>query len=196
MLKLQGITKAFEGVSVLENISFTFAESAVTAITGPSGCGKTTLLNIMLGLLLPDSGEIYMQDGMRVSAVFQEDRLIEHFSAAQNLRLTSPQSVTDAEITEALQSLGLPPHDTKRVAKYSGGMRRRVAIARAVLYAPELLLMDEPFKGLDEAARVATAEFVLQRLPNAAIVLVTHEREELAIMRVGATLQLGNDSTK
>ena len=56
MLKLQGITKAFEGVSVLENISFTFAESAVTAITGPSGCGKTTLLNIMLGLLLPDSG--------------------------------------------------------------------------------------------------------------------------------------------
>ena len=85
MLTIRGICKSFEGRSVLKNVSFDFPEAAVTALRGPSGCGKTTLVNIILGLLAPDEGEVLLPASARTAAVFQEDRLIEHFSAARNV---------------------------------------------------------------------------------------------------------------
>ena len=190
MLALRHISKSFDGRSVLRDVSFDFPASAVTALRGPSGCGKTTLVNIILGLLAPDAGEVLLPADARVAAVFQEDRLIEHFSAARNVRLTAPAQVTDAQIYAALAELRLEDAGEKRVSQFSGGMRRRVAVARAVLYQPQILLRDEPFKGLDEDTRAQTAAFLRRVCAQATVVLVTHDAAEAALMGATAELRL------
>lgn len=191
MLTIRGICKSFEGRSVLKNVSFDFPEAAVTALRGPSGCGKTTLVNIILGLLAPDEGEVLLPASARTAAVFQEDRLIEHFSAARNVRLTAPSSVPDEQIHSALSELGLAQEGEKRVSEFSGGMRRRVAVIRAALFQPQLLLLDEPFKGLDEEMRARTASFLRRNCAQATTILVTHDETEAALMGATAELDLG-----
>ena len=191
MLTIRGICKSFEGRSVLKNVSFDFPEAAVTALRGPSGCGKTTLVNIILGLIEPDAGDVLMPASARTAAVFQEDRLIEHFSAARNVRLTAPASVTDEQIRSALSELGLAQEGEKRVSEFSGGMRRRVAVIRAALFRPQLLLLDEPFKGLDEEMRARTAAFLRRNCAQATTILVTHDETEAALMGATAELDLG-----
>lgn len=191
MLTIRGICKSFEGRPVLKNVSFDFPEAAVTALRGPSGCGKTTLVNIILGLLAPDEGEVLLPENTRTAAVFQEDRLIEHFSAARNVRLTAPASVTDEQIRSALSELGLAQEGEKRVSEFSGGMRRRVAVIRAALFRPQLLLLDEPFKGLDEEMRARTAAFLRRNCAQATTILVTHDETEAALMGATAELDLG-----
>ena len=191
MLSIRGICKSFEGRSVLKNVSFDFPEAAVTALRGPSGCGKTTLVNIILGLLAPDEGEVLLPASARTAAVFQEDRLIEHFSAARNVRLTAPASVTDKQIRSALSELGLAQEGEKRVSEFSGGMRRRVAVIRAALFQPQFLLLDEPFKGLDEEMRERTAAFLRRNCAQATTILVTHDETEAALMGAMAELDLG-----
>lgn len=191
MLTIRGICKSFEGRSVLKNVSFDFPEAAVTALRGPSGCGKTTLVNIILGLLAPDEGEVLLPASARTAAVFQEDRLIEHFSAARNVRLTAPSSVPDEQIHSALSELGLAQEGEKRVSEFSGGMRRRVAVIRAALFQPQLLLLDEPFKGLDEEMRARTAAFLRRNCAQATTILVTHDETEAALMGATAELDLG-----
>ena len=191
MLTIRGICKSFEGRPVLEDVSFDFPEAAVTALRGPSGCGKTTLVNIILGLLAPDEGEVLLPASARTAAVFQEDRLIEHFSAARNVRLTAPASVTDEQIRSALSELGLAQEGEKRVSEFSGGMRRRVAVIRAALFQPQFLLLDEPFKGLDEEMRERTAAFLRRNCAQATTILVTHDETEAALMGATAELDLG-----
>ena len=194
MLALRGVSKSFGEKRVLTDVTFTFPEGEVTALRGPSGCGKTTLAHIILGLVEPDAGSVERPREARVAAVFQEDRLIEHFSAMQNLQLTSPADVDASRMRAALRSLGLDADDRKRVSQYSGGMRRRVAIARAALYRPDLIVLDEPFKGLDAHSREYAARFVLETCPRATILLVTHAPEEAALMGATATLYLGGDA--
>ena len=191
MLTIRGICKSFEGRPVLEDVSFDFPEAAVTALRGPSGCGKTTLVNIILGLIEPDAGDVLMPASARTAAVFQEDRLIEHFSAARNVRLTAPASVPDEQIRAALSELGLADEGEKRVSEFSGGMRRRVAVIRAALFQPQLLLLDEPFKGLDEEMRARTASFLRRNCAQATTILVTHDETEAALMGATAELDLG-----
>lgn len=191
MLTIRGICKSFEGRHVLKNVSFDFPEAAVTALRGPSGCGKTTLVNIILGLIEPDAGDVLMPASARTAAVFQEDRLIEHFSAARNVRLTAPASVTDEQIRSALSELGLAQEGEKRVSEFSGGMRRRVAVIRAALFQPQFLLLDEPFKGLDEEMRARTAAFLRRNCAQATTILVTHDETEAALMGATAELDLG-----
>ena len=191
MLTIRGICKSFEGRPVLKNVSFDFPEAAVTALRGPSGCGKTTLVNIILGLIEPDAGDVLMPASARTAAVFQEDRLIEHFSAARNVRLTAPASVPDEQIRAALSELGLADEGEKRVSEFSGGMRRRVAVIRAALFQPQLLLLDEPFKGLDEEMRARTAAFLRRNCAQATTILVTHDETEAALMGATAELALG-----
>ena len=191
MLTIRGICKSFEGRPVLKNVSFDFPEAAVTALRGPSGCGKTTLVNIILGLIEPDAGDVLMPASARTAAVFQEDRLIEHFSAARNVRLTAPASVTDEQIRSALSELGLTQEGEKRVSEFSGGMRRRVAVIRAALFQPQFLLLDEPFKGLDEEMRARTAAFLRRNCAQATTILVTHDETEAALMGATAELDLG-----
>lgn len=175
---LSNITKRFAENTVLDQRSFRFPEGRISCVMGPSGAGKTTLLLLTAGLLTPDSGEI-LGVPERIGFVFQEDRLCEDFSAVTNVRLVTGHSLKAQEIREELMRLGLPEDSLSQpVREYSGGMKRRVSIARAILYAPDLMLLDEPFKGLDEELRIHVMDELKTRMQGKTVILVTHDPEE------------------
>lgn len=163
----------FSGKPVLRDLSLTLPERGVVSIYGPSGCGKTTLLNCLAGICRPDSGRICGIADKRISMVFQENRLLPWISARDNVGFVVEED-QDAAMA-ALAQMELTDVADKRPAALSGGMQRRVAIARALAYGGDVLLLDEPDSGLDEAL----AARVMQRLKAAwrgkLILLVTHD---------------------
>lgn len=176
-MELRNIWKSYGENHVLENFSHTFPLGETTCIMGPSGCGKTTLLRLLLGLESPDSGEILEGERLRKSAVFQEDRLCGNISASANLRLVNP-GLTREAAEDLLSRLGLGGNPAQPVREFSGGMRRRVAILRALAAQYDLLLADEPFQGLDEALKLQTMEFFKESTRGKTLVLVTHDQRE------------------
>ena len=183
-IQIQHIYKSSSGKPVLANFSALLPDGSVTAIMAPSGQGKTTLLRLLMGLEQPDKGSITGLDGMRISPVFQENRLCEYLPVSANLRLTAPQ-LTDGNIREALGQVCLPPSCAGQpVLELSGGMKRRVAILRALLTEHDLLLLDEPFQGLDSAAKAAVITLIRQKSKGKTLVLVTHDKQEA--IRLGA----------
>lgn len=175
---LSGVSKAFDGQQVLTDFSARLPEGETTVLMGPSGCGKTTLLLLLLGLLSPDAGTISGLPG-RISAVFQEDRLCEDFSALSNAALALPRGERK-KAAALLTRLGLGEALQQPVRSLSGGMKRRVAIARGLAADCPLLLMDEPFKGLDEATRGRVMEVVREETAGKTLLIVTHDPEEAA----------------
>lgn len=180
-MKIRHLYKSFDGKAVLTDVSLALDPGRIACLMAPSGRGKTTLLRCIAGLEKPDSGAI---EGLpeRIGFVFQEDRLCEGFSAVDNVRLVTGRAMEEAEICRQLEQLGLAHSLGQPVRELSGGMRRRVAICRAMCCGGGLLLLDEPFKGLDDDARRQTAEYILRRRGNAAILCVTHDREDAAAL--------------
>ena len=172
---LKNIHKAYDGKPVLSGFSLTLKEGKRTCIMGPSGCGKTTLLHILCGLVTPDQGEI---QGMaeRIAMVFQENRLCEQFSALENVRMVALDQTARAKAL--LTRLGLGESMLQKVSALSGGMKRRVAIARALCYDAPLMVMDEPFKGLDEETKDMVMQTVLRETEGKTVLLITHDEEE------------------
>ena len=177
-IQVLGLRKSFGSNLVLDNLNVTFPEHKVTCIMGPSGCGKTTLLNILMGLLSPDSGSVVGVPKLK-SAVFQEDRLCESFSALSNVRLVCDKKVEDKTIIAHLERVGLKDSYGRKVFQLSGGMKRRVAIVRAILAPSDIIFFDEPFKGLDEATKQMTIEYVKENIKGKTVIMVTHNLEEL-----------------
>ena len=173
-IRISHLSKAFDGKAVLRQFSAVIPTGSVTAVMGPSGSGKTTLLRILMGLERADSGEITGLDGLKLSAVFQEDRLMEQLTAVQNIRLVSP-AVTAAQALALLGALRMDAPADQPVRELSGGMKRRVALARALLAPYDLLLLDEPFKGLDEDTRAHVMGVVRDAVRGKTVVLVTHD---------------------
>ena len=176
-LKVQGISKRFGEQAVLRNVTATFPAGSVTCLLGPSGFGKTTLLRIIAGLEQPDAGRI---EGApeRIGFVFQEDRLCEDFSAVSNVRLVTGKSMPKEEIIRHLTEIGLGDSLDKPVREYSGGMKRRVAIVRAICYPADLLILDEPFKGLDEKLRLEVIGYIRKHTGGKTVICVTHEPDD------------------
>ena len=176
-LVLNSVGKAFDGRKVLENVSLRFPAGSVTCILGPSGCGKTTLLRIAAGLEKLDSGIV---EGIpdQIGFVFQEDRLCEEFSAVSNVRLATGKNMPKEEIVRNLEEIGLGDALDKPVRDFSGGMKRRVAIVRAVCCPSELLFLDEPFKGLDEKLRLEVIGYIRKHSNGRTVICVTHEPED------------------
>ena len=143
------------------------------------------MLRLLMGLLEPDSGAI-LGVPARCAAVFQEDRLIEHASPRANVRIALRRDFPAARIDEALSAVGLSDALDRPARELSGGMRRRVAIVRALLSDAPLILMDEPFKGLDAATRARTIRFARPRLAGRTAIVVTHDPDEPALL--GATV--------
>lgn len=176
MLKTVNIGKRFKDNIVLENFTHDFAEGKVTAVLGRSGSGKSTLLNILMGLMLPDSGEV-IRDG-KISAVFQENRLCENLTVSANTRLVTGKRCSREQIADALNEVGLADCADKPVRELSGGMKRRTALLRALLAEYDLLFLDEPFKGLDEETKRIVIEYCKRRISGKTVVLVTHDMDE------------------
>ncbi len=174
---MTGLHKRFGEKRVLCDFSATLPGGEMTVVMGPSGCGKTTLLQMLMGFLRPDKGQV---QGMphHKSAVFQEDRLCEDFSAVSNVQMVCGRKVPESEIVSHLERLDLAGSLRQPVRELSGGMRRRVAIVRAMLAPADIIFLDEPFKGLDEQTRDKVLQYVLAQTCGRTVVAVTHSREE------------------
>ncbi|MEG0753278.1 MAG: ATP-binding cassette domain-containing protein, partial [Angelakisella sp.] len=170
-LVLNRVYYSYQQERLLENISLTAREGRATAIMGASGRGKTTLLHIMAGLLQPDSGDISGIPDCGVSVVFQEDRLLPWMTALENLMVAAPEATAD-DLTKLLWDLGLSGREDAMPAELSGGMARRVAIARALAFGSPLLLLDEPFAGLDSDTKRRTAEVIRRYSQGTTVVAV------------------------
>ena len=155
----------------------------------PSGGGKTTLLRILMGLEAADSGTVEGLAGLRQSAVFQEDRLCQTLSAVSNIRLVNP-SLSLSEAEAALSAVGLAGCGNQRVAEFSGGMRRRVAILRALLAQWNVLFLDEPFKGLDTGTKNLVLADTRRRCAGRTVLLVTHDPGEAEALGAVQVLHL------
>ena len=179
---ISNISKSFGDKKVLSEISEVIPHSKTTVIMGESGCGKTTLVNILMGLEKSDSGEI---SGIpeKISAVFQDDLLCEDFSAISNIRAVTGRKLSKSEAISVIKKLGLTDADISSPAReLSGGMKRRVAIARAILADSELVIMDEPFKGLDEHTRQNVINFVSEYTKLKTLIVITHSPEEADLL--------------
>ena len=177
-IKLKNISKKFGDKEVLTDFSAIFKDNCINCIMGPSGVGKTTVINIIMGLIRPDSGTIEGTDGKKISAVFQEDRLLNWLNAVNNISFVCGDTVSKDEIIALLNELGLNGSTNESISKLSGGMRRRVAIARALLFDADIVIMDEPFKGLDDDTKFNVMDIVKSRLKNKCTIFVTHDIDE------------------
>lgn len=182
-IKVNNLYKSFKGQQVLNNLNIYFSEGKISCIMGASGVGKTTLAYILMELLEADSGEIIGLQTKKISPVFQEDRLIEHWDAIRNILLVSPKDVTSNTVEQHLIKLGLTDCKGKPVKSLSGGMRRRVAIVRAILSEYDVILMDEPFKGLDEELKKQVVDYVKENTKGKTVIVITHDRDEVEMMQ-------------
>lgn len=176
-IEIRHLYKSYGDTHVLRDFSCFFPSGETTAVMGPSGSGKTTLIRLILGLEKPDSGEIKFSDDVLTSCVFQEDRLIGHYSALKNLRLVMPER-DDIPAKRLLTEMDLGSSIHKPVRELSGGMARRVAIARALLCGANTIIMDEPFKGLDEKTHDRLLETVRRHTQGKTLLLITHDVAE------------------
>ena len=176
-IRVQNLCKTYGDHVVLHNLSFT-AGVGVTRILGRSGAGKTTLLRILLGLDQPDSGSLFGTN-CRWAAVFQEDRLLGHLDAEDNLRFVLGSAYNAAAAKTLLGELGLADVGSKPICEYSGGMKRRLALARALLAPSDALILDEPFTGLDEENRSIALRCILHAAQTKPVLLASHEALDL-----------------
>ncbi|MDO5111632.1 MAG: ATP-binding cassette domain-containing protein [Clostridia bacterium] len=172
MIELSNVTLGYAHKTVLQSLTFTFPERGVVGVLGSSGVGKTTLFKLLLGRIQPDSGRVSGLAGKRVSVVFQEDRLLSHLSALENVTLVND----GRDALPWLSAMQLREVANEPISALSGGMQRRVAIARALHYGGDILLLDEPFKGLDDALRESILPAIKQAFPL--IIVALHEQHE------------------
>ena len=176
-IQVDNVTKAYGKNIVIQGLSAEIKPGEFFTLLGPSGCGKTTLLRILTGLEAPDCGEITGVPA-RIAMVFQEDRLVDSLTVRANLRLALGGGYDPADAQALLNELDLPDALRRTVGELSGGMKRRVALARALLYDAPLLVLDEPFKGLDEATARQCMDALARRAAGRAVLLVTHDAQE------------------
>lgn len=184
---MRDVCFAYDTVEVCDGVTWSLPDKGVVCLWGPSGCGKTTLLRLLAGLETPVNGGV---EGVgRVSMVFQEDRLLPWLTALENVMLTGASM--DAA-TETLSALGLTGAEMVALPQnLSGGQQRRVALARALTAESDILLLDEPFNGLDEDTWQNIVPLINRYAENKPVVLVTHIRlqaEMLAAQMIPLTV--------
>lgn len=195
LLEVKNITKSFGNTVVLNDFSYKF-ERGVYVLSDPSGAGKTTLLRILCGLEAADSGTVSKSPQAKTVMMFQEDRLLENLSVRANIMLAiqahSQEQKQNARerITEALCAVGLEGTENKPVSELSGGQKRRVALLRTLFADADILLFDEPLKGLDEALKQQVIGFVKPFVESKIVIWVTHTPEEVKLLGSYTALQL------
>lgn len=180
-LSIENLTVRFGEMTVLDRFRLSVPAGSRVCVMGPSGCGKTTLLRVMMGLLPPDFGRLSGFAERKKSAVFQENRLCENLSVRANLRLSAPRA-EDRTLEAVLASLGLKGFLRRPVRTLSGGMQRRIALARALLADYELLFLDEPFTGLDGETRRQAEDFLREQSRGKTVFLATHSEETARVL--------------
>ena len=183
-IKIENLSKSYDGRQVFENLNMELTEGRITCIMAPSGKGKTTLLRILIGLEQADRGKITGIEGKNISVVFQEDRLCENLNVLSNIRLVQKEKT---EIREGLEAVGLLDCCHQPVRELSGGMKRRVAILRALYAKWDILFLDEPFKGLDKEMKERVIQFLKKSCEGKTVICITHKEKEAEAL--GAVIQ-------
>lgn len=211
-LSLRSLTRAFEGREVVSDVSLDVSPGEIVCLLGPSGCGKSTTLRIAAGVERQDSGAVMIDgetasdegrhlppEARRVGLMFQDFALFPHLSVAANVAFGLKRGER-ARAEELLSRVGLAGYGPKYPHQLSGGEQQRVALVRALAPKPSVMLMDEPFSGLDKRLRdeVRDEALALLHAEGAGVLLVTHEPEEamrmadrIALMRAGRIVQIG-----
>lgn len=179
-IKLVNLTKYYEKDCIYDHLNLTFSENKITGIMGPSGSGKTTLLNLLAGIIKPEDGSLEGIEKGKIAYIFQEDRLLPWRTVRQNLEFILEEDKTE-RVTRVLEMVGLLKYQDYYPRALSGGMRKRVSIARAFCYPSNLLLMDEPFSSLDTELKERLAQDFKQlwQQDPKTVVYVSHNRDEL-----------------
>ena len=218
MLQLKNINKRFGSKTVAQDINLNVEAGEILAVLGRSGCGKSTLLKTIVGLVYPDSGEVWLNgdnitdmpsEKRNISLMFQDYALLPHLTALDNVGFglkmrRLPKAEIEEQSMQALRDIGLEHEAQRKPESLSGGEQQRLALARALITRPSLLLLDEAFSSLDthlrHHLRTLTAERI--RSQNIPAILVTHSAEEactmadtIAIMHEGRILQHGTPET-
>jgi NitT/TauT family transport system ATP-binding protein len=184
LIRLDGVSRSFGSVNVLDALSIDIARGEFVAIVGPSGCGKTTLLNLLSGYDTPTAGTVNRNGTVRM--VYQQSGLFPWKTAAENvlmgLRHISDETEKDRQLKQMLSLIGLEAFGAHYPHQLSGGMQQRVELARALAGESDLLLMDEPFSALDYMTRLRMRHELARLLKERprTVVLVTHDIEEAA----------------
>lgn len=178
---IRNLSKSFGDLQVLRHLNMEIQPDTCNVLMGPSGQGKTTLLRILMGLEQADDGAIENLPQIR-SAVFQEDRLCEDFTAVDNVAMVMAGRRNHSLIRKHLAAVGLADAADKPVSQLSGGMRRRVALVRSILADSDMILLDEPFKGLDDASRQTVVDYFLANTKGKTTLVVTHDPEEAEML--------------
>ena len=177
MIDIKNLSLSYEGERVIEQFSLHVDKGEKIALMGPSGCGKTSLLEAVAGLLKPEKGTVRVNG--TVSCVFQEPRLLPWLSALKNVNVVlSDSAATEGEAAKWLEAVGLYEDAHKLPSQLSGGMQQRVNIARALAYGGDVLLLDEPMKGMDSETAEAVAKLIKASAEDKTLILVTHDEEE------------------
>jgi ABC-2 type transport system ATP-binding protein len=208
LLEVRDLSQRFETTQVLSGLSFRLARGEIFGLLGPNGCGKSTTLRVLTGLLIPDAGELRLRGQavapggrelrQRMGVVFQTPSLDPKLSVSKNLALAAalwrlPRELAAQRCAEALEFAQLQDRAQSLVKTLSGGMKRRLELARALLHEPELLLLDEPTSGLDEPAFRRTWQRILKLREERelTVLLTTHRAEEAALCDRVAVLDRG-----
>jgi len=183
MLKIENLTFSYGKTKVLQNFDLSLAPGELLSVMGPSGCGKSTLLHLIAGLRRPSGGTLSV-NAKQVSYVFQEPRLFPWLTVRENLAAVLPDPKQSADrIAEALARVGLSDAAKLYPSELSGGMKIRVALARALVFGGDLFLLDEPFSALDEELRTRLTRDLRDYFKQNGIsaILVTHQATDAEI---------------
>ena len=164
-INIRNLTKKYGKKEIFKNFSLEIETGKVTALMGKSGFGKTTLIRILMGLEKYDEGKITGLENQKISTVFQEDRLCEKETSIR-------------EISAELEKIGLKESQNKPVKTLSGGMKRRVAIIRCIMAKSDIIIFDEPLKGLDEITKKNVINYLKEKIRGKTVIIVTHDIEE------------------
>ncbi|MGQ9620934.1 MAG: ABC transporter ATP-binding protein [Bacteroidales bacterium] len=187
-MEIKGLYKKFDDLELFKDFSISFNEGEITCFLGPSGCGKTTLLNIIGRIVSPDNGIIEGFSDKNISYIFQDPSLIPWKTVRGNIDFVIDRGMTPVErlkVTERLLKLvELEEFADYYPAKLSGGMRQRVSIARAFAYSSDVILMDEPFKGLDIKLKLNLIQTFshIWLADKRTVIFVTHDVDEALLL--------------
>lgn len=181
MISISNLSVQFNEEYIFKDFSLDLPEQGSFCFLAPSGSGKTTLLRVLSGLQKAESGSLHGLENKRIAFLFQENRLLPHLSAVDNIKLVLPKERQE-EAMLWLERLGLADSCHKTPLQLSGGMNRRLAIARTLAFGGDIYLLDEPFQGLDQATRDHCIDIVKKATAEKLLLLVSHHPEEAAAL--------------